>query len=506
MRLARHVAYRKSYLACLSRRATCRLIVLGCTALLATAASDAATRTYYLAASGSDSRDGLSPTTAWLTPNHPNLKCGDSIIAAPGAYAAMTITATPDCSTHDAVWVKCAWFDRCRISQRVSTQGGINVQASYWAFVGWEVTVTGGPWASCFSAIPGARAKASIHDIYFIDDIANGCIAGGFVAANSGLVGVDYFIVVADIAYNAAQGSAYCYSGVSVFHPVASDELKGTHIYIAQVFAWHNLEPPVCAGQSSTDGEGIILDSFNWGTRGLTPYAQQAAIENVITVYNGAYGILAGGGSGNSEAPMYIQNATAYGNFINETQGQPLCAQIASFGWPTTNRRNANRYTTFTKNIAITDTPRVKGCGENVPYAYFLGNMDDTDSFVGNAGYSASGILVGYKDIDGTVKERSNVSDSTLALINPVEPPAPACHGTLSVIDCMAAVISDFRPASRAWTTFGYQPPSLKPTDDALFPHLLCNNKNLPPNLITMGCKEPGPAVSARNPPTERVP
>jgi hypothetical protein len=474
-----------------SRGAAFRFVLLFCGILLVTANSGAARRTYYLSPSGSDSSDGLTANTAWLTPNHPDLKCGDDIIAAPGAYAAMTITATPVCSTHDAVWVKCEMFDRCRISQRVSTQGGINVQASYWAFLGWEVTVRGGPWASCFSAIPSSRAKASIHDIYFINDIANGCIAGGFVAANSGSNGVDYFIAVADIAYNGAQGSAYCYSGVSVLHPVAADDLSGTHIYISQVFAWHNLEPPTCAGHRSTDGEGIILDSFNGGATGLVPYAQQAAIENVVTVYNGAYGILAGGGSGNSMSRTYVRHATAYGNFINSTQRQPLCAQIASIGWPTENARNANHYTAFTNNIAITDTRRPKGCGDNVPYAYFLGNLDATDSFVGNAGYSTSDILVGYKGLNINFKEGVNYLSNTITLRNPAEPPPPACTGTLSVIDCMATVIANFRPSSRTWASFGYQPPSSKPRYDALFPQSLCHNKHLPPSLITMGCTVP---------------
>ena len=39
----------------------------------------------YMSPTGSDSANGLTPGTAWASPNHP-MNCGDVIIAAPGAY------------------------------------------------------------------------------------------------------------------------------------------------------------------------------------------------------------------------------------------------------------------------------------------------------------------------------------------------------------------------------------------------------------------------------------
>jgi Chitobiase/beta-hexosaminidase C-terminal domain len=447
--------------------------------------------TYYLApvaAGGNDSNSGTSATTPWLTPNHPGLKCGDKITAAAGRYAAMTITTTPDCQIHNAVFVTCAVFDACKINQAVYSQGGIDVQASYWAFLGWEVTAISGPWASCFAAIPGNGATSSIHDIYFINDIANGCMAGGIVSAPTGKAGVDYFVAIADIAYNAAQGNAYCYSGVSVFQPVATDTNPGTHIYAAQIFSWNNLEPPICANVQSTDGEGIIFDTFNGLQGGLSPYAQQSVIENVIAVYNGAFGVLAGGGSGNSSSPMFVRNVTAYGNFITTSQNQGLCAQMASFGYPTTNARYANRYTTFTNNLAVSQASQLPGCGTHTPYAYYFGNIDGTDAFYGNAGYSVSGQFIGYAGLTVGFQAGANYTGTDPALANPVEPPAPSCSGKASVIDCMSTVIANFKPTNAAYTSYGYQPPSQSPVVNPLFPQWLCANPNMPTGLVSMGC------------------
>lgn len=447
--------------------------------------------TYYLApaaSGGKDSNSGTSSTTPWLTPNHPGLKCGDKITAAAGSYAAMTITTTPDCQTHNAVFVTCAVFDACKINQAVYSQGGIDVQASYWAFLGWEVTASSGPWASCFAATPGSGATSSIHDIYFINDIANGCMAGGIVSAPAGKAGVDYFVAIADIAYNAAQGNAYCYSGVSVYQPVATDTNPGTHIYVAQIFSWNNLEPPICDNVRSTDGEGIIFDTFNGLQGGLSPYAQQSVIENVIAVYNGAYGVLAGGGSGNSSSPMFVRNVTAYGNFITTSQNQGLCAQMASYGYPTTNARYANRYTTFTNNLAVSQASQLPGCGTNTPYAYYFGNIDGTDAFYGNAGHSVSGQFIGYAGLTIGFQMGANYTGTDPALANPVEPPAPSCIGKASVIDCMSTVIANFKPTNAAYTSYGYQPPSQSPVVNPLFPQWLCANTNMPTGLVSMGC------------------
>lgn len=435
--------------------------------------------TYFMSSSGLDSNNGTS-SSPWLTPNHVGLECGDSITAAPGNYAAMTISSTPTCATHGAVSVQCAVFDTCKINQAVYSQGGILVQASYWAFLGWEVSANSGQYAACYQATPNG---SPIHDIYFINDIANYCMAGGFIAAN----GVDYFAVVADIAYNTANGSAYCYSGVSVYQPVATDERPGTHIYVSQVFTWQNLEPPTCNGGTSTDGEGVIFDTFNGSQGGGPPYAQQAVIDNVLAIFNGAAGLYVGG-SGNSNAHIYIRHSTAYGNFINTNQQQTFCGQIESIGYPPTTAANANNYTQMYLTLAVPSGNTEPGCGSNPAYAYYFGNVNSTDLVYNSAGYSSSSYNLGTSaNTTGFVTGPNNVFGINPVFPNPVEPPAPSCGSSTSVINCMATVIANFTPTNTALANYGYQPPGTAPVYDPLFPQWLCK-LNLPTGLVTMGC------------------
>lgn len=441
--------------------------------------------TRFMSPTGSDAANGLTTGTAWLTPNHAGLNCGDTISAASGTYTAFTISTVPTCARHDAVWVICATFDACKVNGS-STQGGILITASFWAIVGWEVSTPSGSsqQAACFQATPDSGP--AIHDIYFIDDVANQCMGGGFVTANGG----DYFVIVADIAYNAAQGSDFCFSGVSVYQPEETDTSAGTHIYVSQVFSWDNLEPATCNGGNSTDGEGIIFDTFNAAQSGgaETPYTQQSAIENTVTMFNGAYGILAGGGSGNSSSPMFVANNTAYGNFINTNQNQPLCGQIASYGFPTNNSANANRLTSYYNNLSVPGATSFTGCGSATVYAYVFGNFDSTDSVFNNAGYVSTGNNVLVNGLAPGFVVGVNQWGTNPVLANPVQPSAPSCSGKTSVIDCMSTVIANSLPTVTSQAKYGYQPVSGTPVYDPLFPQFLCGNANMPSGLVTMGC------------------
>jgi hypothetical protein len=449
--------------------------------------SQAFAASYFMSPSGSDSNNGTSSGTPWLTPNHTGLNCGDTISAAAGTYTAFTITSFPTCTTHNAVWVICATFDTCKVNGS-STSGGILVENSYWAIVGWEVTTPTGSsgYAACFQAQP---YSGFIHDVYFIDDIANGCQAGGIVSSN----GVDYFVAIADIAYNAAQGTPYCYSGFSVYQPYQTDNLPGTHIYLAQLFAWNNLEPNTCQGGNSTDGEGIIFDTFN-GTQGANPpYTQQAVITNSLLLFNGAGGIEEGG-SGNSNSHVYIYNNTAYGNFINTNQGASNCAQIEDVGYPTTSPSNQNRYTEVYRNIAANEYGTSQGCNNQPIYAFSFGNVDSTNVGYSNIGYSPAnnnvqllGTTTGLVQLNNSYGVNPNFP---APYTNNFLPPAPSCGSNTSVINCMAYLIAGYTPTTLSvlQSGYGYQPPSSVVTYDPLFPQFLCNNPNMPTGLVTMGC------------------
>ena len=63
-------------------------------------------------------------------------------------------------------------------------------------------------------------------------------------------------MVLGSIAYNAAQQTDQCGSGVDIYEPVQTDTLPGTHIYVSQTFTWANINGFMCGGHAPTDGEG----------------------------------------------------------------------------------------------------------------------------------------------------------------------------------------------------------------------------------------------------------
>src|ERR1039458_3080366 len=87
-------------------------------------ASPAWATSYFLATAaggGSDTNNGLTSATPWLTPNHA-VNCGDTITAAAStAYSSSNFASgkwgTVTCaSANNVAWLICATFDACKIS------------------------------------------------------------------------------------------------------------------------------------------------------------------------------------------------------------------------------------------------------------------------------------------------------------------------------------------------------------------------------------------------------
>ena len=221
---------------------------------------------YYISPSGSDAANGTSTGTPWLSPNHA-LNCGDVIQAAAGTYSRDNFQTgkwgVVTCvAANNVAWLKCAVFDTCYIADYTGyVLGSMYVDKSYWGVQGWEITNGTAAYDACFGAFPNSASPVEIHHIIFANNIANGCSQGAFVSANNGTASIDYLAIIGNIGYNASQASTNCASGISVYQPVVSDPLPGTHIYIAGNFMWHNVDGNPCAGGSPMDGEGITLDT-----------------------------------------------------------------------------------------------------------------------------------------------------------------------------------------------------------------------------------------------------
>jgi hypothetical protein len=456
----------------------CVLLLLFCQ----TGIGIAQARTYYLSPTGSDFNSGQSPSVPWLSPNHP-LNCGDVIVAAAStSYSSANFYTgkwgTVTCpAKNNVAWLQCATFDGCKI--HTNTNQGMWVDRSYWGVRGWEVTTTPtDTYGTCFIAQPNYASPTQIHHIIFANDIANGCSQGGFATVNHDHAGVDYFVVVGSIAYNAAQGSGTCASGISVYHPVQSDTVPGTHIYVANNFSYGNIDPPKCGGSSPTAGEGIVFGSFDGSQGGLTPYWSQAAAINNVVANNGGKGIEVNGNAGPSyHSTIWIAQNTSWGNLTDPNQSWLGCSEI-SLAKAT--------HIHITRNLVSTKT--ALGCGGHPIYALGVSEGDGTDSVDHNLAYGYNGNNTFLYNSGSFAWGSTNQLGISPHFSKPRDPGPPRCRGTANVPSCMASVIADFVPLTASATSLGYQKPSSLPGQDQLFPQWLCT-ANLPAGLVTMDCK-----------------
>lgn len=445
---------------------------------------------YFLSPSGSDSNNGLSSGAPWLSPNHA-VNCGDTLSAASGTYLSTNFNngdwgAVSTCSGGNQVaWVICATFDTCKINSTTGTAPGLWIDKSHWGVVGWEVSVgTGVTFGTCFEA--GPSGSTNVNHVIFANNIANGCQNGGIITFNNGSsASVDYVAMLGNIAYNAAQGAHSCTSGFSIYQPQQSDTNSGTHIYLAGNFAWANVDPNPCNGTAPTDGEPIILDTFDSSQGGPGVYSQQAVAQNNLGFFNGGRGFEAfenKAGSGN--ATIVLKYNTAFGNMTDnfQTAGCLGRAELAP-----DNVKN----TTFDHNLAQTRTGT--SCMSAGLYALFVETCDSSCTVTNNWLYSAAGNNSGIDASPGFSLGAGNVSGTNPSFANPVNPGAPSCGSFASVPACMATVIADYTPTNGSALAYGRQTVSNTSITDALFPQWLCTgtgqmNSNIPANLVTPGC------------------
>lgn len=452
--------------------------------------------TYYLAPTsmgGNDSNSGTIASSPWLTPNH-SINCGDTIIALPStAYSNADFSSgkwgTVSCSTGDNVaWLKCQDFDQCKMT--VIDNHGFYVDKSYWGVQGFEVNANASTAGACFGAAPSSTNPANIHHIVFANNVANGCQDGGLESWNLNKNSVDYFAIVGNIAYNAAQGSQNCYSGISVYEPVQSDWVSGTHIYIAGNLSYGNIDPKICAGGMADGGDGIILDTFDGSQQGTPTFAAQAAVENNIAIGNGWKGLEvqnnAANNLGNSlHAPIFLINNTVTGNALDNAEVSAMCSEADI---------NVGFNIWAWSNLFASTT--AEACGGNYKYGFLTYDGDSTDSIAWNFIYGVTSWQDESSWTDtpapkGAIGSFSfgttNINNIPPAFTDPVIPGAPKCSGYSSVAACMAQTVASYVPKASQAAGYGYQVPSNTYSSDDYFPAWLCGT-NLPTGLVSNHC------------------
>jgi hypothetical protein len=253
----------------------------------------------------------------------------------------------------------------------------VAIDESYWGVQGFEATVsTSVTYGTCFVAGASGYHTGNVHHVIFANNVANGCSQGGFGTSNlNSTASADYVVIVGNIAYNTAQGSTECTSGISIYQPVASDTKAGTHIFIAGNFAYANVDASNCGGTTATDGEAVILDTFNMAYGGGAPYTQQAVVENNIGFFNGGLGFeVNNNNTGSSHATVYFKNNTSYGNMTQTNQ--EYCSGRAEFMAQTSDN------TTLENNIAQTRTGT--SCSSDALYAFTTDSPNSTETVNSN--------------------------------------------------------------------------------------------------------------------------
>ena len=448
--------------------------------------------TYYMSPTGSDSNPGTS-AMPWISPNHP-MNCGDTILAVPSAsynesHFVATSWGTVSCpGNNNVAWVKCEMFDACKITTATDSSG-MRIGASYWGVQGFEATALINDYSGCFQIQPPPGSTITIHHIIFANDICNGANNGGFSSYNNFQgASADYIVFVGNIAYNSANAANVCASGFSINAPVKSDSAAGTHLYVAGNFSWANMNPMICNLAAPTDGNGVILDTFDGASpqSGLQPYDQQAVATNNLVIGNGGRGLEVfqndGGPAGAGHAHVFVYQNTSWGNSTDPNQLFPPCGEFLMFG---------TRNTEMSRNIGVTTVADCPG-GTNDVYAFRIQFADSSDSVHDNVGISSpvpdlesfidnsdAGFVLGSNPLLGT--------DPQFA--NPGVPPAPNCGAATSVPNCMATVIANFTPGNSAAAAYGYQIPPAGNVTDPLFPAWLCN-VNLPAGLVAKSCAQ----------------
>lgn len=458
---------------------------------IATPQTTAAGTIYYLApagAGGNDRNDGLSVSAPWLTPNH-SLNCGDTILAASGTYDAQDFMVgswgTVTCpSANNVAWLKCAQFDGCHISTN-SMSAGMWIDRSFWGVQGWEITTQkAGAEPTCFVVAPNWNNPVEVHHVILANNIANGCQAGGISTANhpGTSIGIDYLAVIGNIAYNSTQGSSECYTGISVYAPMASDSQSGTHIYLAGNFAWDNWDPDYCAGGPATDGEGLMFDEVDASNQNLSAptYSQQMVADNNILIGNGGPGLQVDHNNSGAGpwATIYTRHNTLWGNNHDQT----LAGIHGEMLWGTVQ----NTHSSF--DLAV---PNLQTGGGAYPVnGYMVSDSPGASSISNSWAYSPWGNNIQVISSSGFSSGSNNTFGVDPQLTNPSVPGAPSCAGKSNVPACMATLIANFTPKNSSAKAYGYQIPSATPVVDSLFPKWLCGVTNFPSGLVTMGCAQ----------------
>jgi hypothetical protein len=273
--------------------------------------------TYYVSGTGSDSANGLSEATAFLTLQHAAdvTQPGDTVYVMNGTY-------TNACASCDVVDISTAGTASAWITYEaypgqtpvVSFNGwagfSIHPTAAYIEVSGftiagnnYNVTLAQAEQQSTSNPNPAFNGNCIVsdgrqgtatqkpHHLKFLNNTIYAC--GG---AGIGTIQSDYITIAGNTIYDSAWYTIYDGSAISTFQDWNYDNTTGEKIFITgnRIFGNQNLIPFLNTGQI-TDGEGIIVDtnrnSAYQSSIGIAPYTGRTRIDNNVIYGNGSAAI-----------------------------------------------------------------------------------------------------------------------------------------------------------------------------------------------------------------------
>jgi hypothetical protein len=274
-------------------------------------------QTYYVSGTGSDSNDGLSQSTAFLTIQHAAdlTQPGDTVYVMNGTY-------TNSCSSCDVVDVSTAgtannWITYEALPGQtpvISFNGwaGFSIQATaaYIQISGftiegnnYNVTLAQAQQQSTSNPDPAFNGNCIVsdgrqgtatqkpHHLKILDNTIYAC--GG---AGIGTIQSDYITIAGNTIYDSAWYTIYDGSAISTYQDWNYDSSTAYKIFISgnRIFGNQNLIPDLDSG-TITDGEGIIVDTNRnasyQSSIGIPAYTGRTLIDNNVIYGNGSAAI-----------------------------------------------------------------------------------------------------------------------------------------------------------------------------------------------------------------------
>ena len=283
--------------------------------------------TYYVSPNGDNAAAGTSLTTAWQTIRHglATIAPGDTLLVDDGLYVETGLELTQVSTADKPTVLKSInqWGAKIEGTTQYSTILQ-TVGARHAVIEGFEIfNNEDRPFEDWNTGLQIFKSNY----VTLLNNYVHDCGCGGISGRES-----DYMFIRRNVTRDNAKTNPYNCSGISIYQPIQLDDEPGTHILIAENVTFENeCRLPFVPGgfDIPTDGNGIILDDFNW-TQGFgggptqPPFVAETIIENNLSFNNGGAGMKAF----EVANAIFRNNTSVHNNYVLEEYGSNI-AEIA---------------------------------------------------------------------------------------------------------------------------------------------------------------------------------